>query len=144
MKKKTKAVAVNAKPKATWPSFTCPSEPTEGLLGIITNFAEELNQSLEGVVVASFYNLPGKTNKFRFDIYCPKGSDEGYSYDHAPFLVDLLPDGNLEIDQYDPKNKIKIETEEKLQLFLHEFARSPVTKEMIEAQMFRKATGMPW
>ena len=81
MKKKTQTLETNTqlKPKATWPQFTCPSEPTEGLLGIITNFAKELNQNTEGAIIASFYNLPGNKNKFRFNIYCPKGSSEGYN-----------------------------------------------------------------
>lgn len=146
MKKKAQTIETNIqpKPKATWPQFTCPSEPTEGLLGIITNFAKELNQNTEGAIIASFYNFPGNKNRFRFNIYCPKGSSEGYNHDYSPLFVNLLPDGSLEIDHHKPREEIKIDTEEKLQLFLHEFARSPIIKEIIEQQMLRKATGIPW
>lgn len=142
MKNETQPIETNTqlKPKATWPQFTCPSEPTEGLLGIITNFAKELNQNTEGVVSGSFYRLPGYASRFRFRISCSEKPDN-YCYS-----VDIIlePDGCLELENVDARiHEIKkIDTEEKLQLFLHDFARSNHVRAAIENHMLKKAIGI--
>jgi hypothetical protein len=143
MKNKTQIEKTNTQlqPKATWPQFDLAIEPTEGLLGEITNFAKELVKSTEGLVSAFFlpqYSYMGK-GEIKHELFIAPASMEFYK---TCLLMVRGDNQEIEVDlQIIEINKITISTPEKLQLFLTDFARHPYVKVEIEKMMREEKLG---
>jgi hypothetical protein len=124
--------------RATWPQYVCPTEPTDGLLGIITQFANQLSAQMGELAWGSFYQDVLNQNLFHFEIHY---QNDHTDVNHSCFSVVLLPDGTLDIDAqtFVEKGKLTVTTEEELQFFLHQFARSRRFKSQMQYLLFRNA-----